>query len=297
MKKWAVSWQEELREFDLFYDGVGLVAQHIALQGITAMDGEAYAPEDYDAVPAPLKNGIQVTFLGEKINRRDLVLSLTLSDEGALLQLSGDASANFQFTGTLPMGLGDYRNHHLVRLEGKDDILRSGVGNFTYPGCDTIFASEMDAALTLRTLGKRNLAFDLKKGQYGFSFQTGNRDCGMGLRFELQEDFYRRRFRVDYKPLGPAARKETPAGWMSWYAVRFDACEKAVLDNAKIQKEHLARYGANTVWVDWEWCHRDFTGLEHPGTDMFHPDPIAYPHGLGHVADEIKKLGFTPALW
>ena len=62
MKKWAVSWQEELREFDLFYDGVGPVAQHITLQGIAAMDGEAYAPEDYDTVPAPLKNGIQVTF-------------------------------------------------------------------------------------------------------------------------------------------------------------------------------------------------------------------------------------------
>ena len=297
LKKWAVSWQENDREFDLYYDGIGPVAQHIALKGITSMAGELYDPQDYDYEAKHLKNGIEVILHGDRANRRDLMMQITLSDDGPRFLVGTDASANYLVTGTLPMGMGAYQDHHCVRLEGKDDILRSGVGTFAHPGCDTLFAAEKDAALTLHTLGKRSIAFDLKRKQYGFTFQTLHRDYTTHLHFDLQEDFYRRRFHVDYKPLGPAARKETPAGWMSWYAVRFDACEKVILENAKVQKAHLARYGANTVWVDWEWAHRDFTGLDHPGTDMFHPDPIAYPRGMAPVAAEIKAMGFTPALW
>lgn len=102
-------------------------------------------------------------------------------------------------------------------------------------------------------------------------------------------------------PFKPVNRQSTfpkpPAGWMTWYAVRFDACEAAVLENVAFQEKYLKPYGADAVWVDWEWYHRDFSGLYDDGVDMFHPDPQKYPHGMKYVADRIREAGFIPAIW
>ena len=84
---------------------------------------------------------------------------------------------------------------------------------------------------------------------------------------------------------------------MTWYAVKFDACEEKVLKNAKWQAENLKDYGANSVWVDWEWCHKDFAGGRDDETDNCKPDKQKYPRGLDYVASEIKKLGLVPCLW
>ena len=84
---------------------------------------------------------------------------------------------------------------------------------------------------------------------------------------------------------------------MTWYAVKFDASEKTVLENVKFQEEHLKRYGADAIWVDWEWYHQDLSGERSDGTDTFHPDVKKYPHGLQYISDSIKKAGFIPALW
>lgn len=296
-KKWAVSWQEDAQEFSLFYEGIGWVAQHIRFVKMTAMAGQEYGPAEFVCTAQRIPKGIEVQFACDHTPPRNVTICLTLSDEGAFLHLGGDSSANYLLTGYLPLGTGPSGERMAVRLESRDDILRSGVGEAAHLGCDTLFAADLDAALTLHGPGKMEIKFDRKADQYVFFYQTMNRDFGMRLCFSMREDYYRRTYLVDYKPIGPAGRKMLPVGWMSWYAVQFDAGEKTVLANARAQKEHLAPYGANTIWVDWEWCHRDFTGQDRPGTDMFHPDPEAYPNGLRYVADEIKNLGFLPALW
>lgn len=113
--------------------------------------------------------------------------------------------------------------------------------------------------------------------------------------------YFEDRFCVPYRPLCKTQYPTPPSGWMTWYAVKFDACEQAVLDNAKLQKELLADYGADTVWVDWEWYHNTFfndsKSTFKDGLSVFAPNPEAYPNGLKYVAEEIEKLGFTPALW
>ena len=84
---------------------------------------------------------------------------------------------------------------------------------------------------------------------------------------------------------------------MTWYAVKFDAGEEKVLKNAKWMSDNLKEYGADCVWVDWEWYHKDMEGVRDDGCDTFHPDKEKYPHGLKYVSDKIKEMGLTPALW
>ena len=45
---------------------------------------------------------------------------------------------------------------------------------------------------------------------------------------------------------------------MTWYAVKFDADEKTILENARAFKEKFGAYNdeAPVIWVDWEWYHR-----------------------------------------
>lgn len=85
-------------------------------------------------------------------------------------------------------------------------------------------------------------------------------------------------------------------GFMTWYAVMFNASEKTVLENVAVQAEKLKDFGVDTIWVDWEWYHTGFEQIE-PDCDTFHPLESSYPNRFDYVAEEIKKFGFTPAIW
>ena len=49
--------------------------------------------------------------------------------------------------------------------------------------------------------------------------------------------YFEDRFCVPYRPLCKTQYPTPPSGWMTWYAVKFDACEQAVLENAQLQKQ------------------------------------------------------------
>ncbi|MBQ2978212.1 MAG: alpha-galactosidase [Clostridia bacterium] len=296
-KRWSAAWDEEKHAFSIFYDGIGPVARDIRFESIEYLEGNKDLPCQYPPSAQKLARGIAVKYAGDDINRRDITFTLNLTDDGPALSFGCDGAANVLLRGYLPMGHGKAEDRMAVRLDGRDDILRSSVGPSSLKHCNSLFAADLDAALSLHSLGEERIYFDWKENCYAFSYETSKRDYSKRLDFKLTENLYRNRFHVDYKPLGPAARRDIPVGWMSWYAVQFRAGEKTVLDNARFQKAHLSRYGANTIWVDWEWYHRNHCGMETPGTDMFHPDQGAYPNGLKYVADEIKKMGFMPALW
>ena len=294
-KRWSGEWNEEKGTFSLSYDGVGTVARNIQLETVVPLVGRALAPGDYERQARRGEREIAVCFVDPKNRQRELTARLQLTEEDAQLVLEGDGSADIVWCGELPLGEGGERL--AVRLDGRDDVLRAAVGEAALRACDTVYAPEQDAAVTLRTLGEASLRYDREAEDYAFSYHTRGRDYSKSLRFQLRERVYRDGFDLDYRPLGPAGRRPSPVGWMSWYAVGFRAGEETILANADAQKERLARYGADTIWVDWEWCHRDHGGQERPGTDMFHPDPGAYPHGLGYLAEEIARRGFVPALW
>ena len=109
------------------------------------------------------------------------------------------------------------------------------------------------------------------------------------------------RYGIPFRPINPNVTFRTPpVGWMTWYAVKFDASEEVVLRNAR---DFMAKFRGYTderpvMWVDWEWFHRRFK--ENDPTiafDMLTPRTDVYPRGLKPLADDLRRMGFTPALW
>lgn len=154
---------------------------------------------------------------------------------------------------------------------------------------------------------KTDQAFAIEGGQVRLSFDWDALcyRCSLSavepkaeFRFSAKQNVLAQQYGLPFAPINKNNTFPTPpAGWMTWYAVKFNANEESVLRNVRFQQEHLKRYGANAIWIDWEWYHQDMSGLRDDGVDTFHPDPKKYPNGLKYISDEIKKSGFTPALW
>ena len=178
-----------------------------------------------------------------------------------------------------------------VRLNTDDGILRSAVGPAVSRVDDALFDRKTDSAVYFNCTPY--FKYDWEQDKYFTDLISDNWFIG------VKERVYQDKFAVNYKPVNKNnTYPKPPVGWMTWYAVRFDACEEVVLKNARWMKENLADFGANTVWVDWEWYHSRFDTVE--GAENIHyfsPDPVRYPHGMKYVADKIKEMGLIPALW
>ncbi len=170
--------------------------------------------------------------------------------------------------------------------------LRSSLGPAVSVCDNAIFNRRTDTAVSIDGTVYRRIGFSYDKNAYTFKAEGD-------LTFTLHERLIENRFHVKYGAINKNCTfKKPPAGWMTWYAVKFGASEKAVLENAAKQKEYFGDYGADAIWVDWEWYHSTLKGT--PVSDdigFMNPDPVRYPNGLKYVSDEIKKLGFTPCLW
>lgn len=178
-----------------------------------------------------------------------------------------------------------------VSLNKEDTILRSSLGPAVSSFDNAIFNRKNDCALRFSSSEKFAISFDFEKDQYRFTANSN-------IQLWVEENVIANRFATNYSPINKNSTFSPPAGWMTWYAVKFDACEQAVLENAQKLKELFSNYGANTVWVDWEWCHSALFDKEpNPEIDFFHPDKGRYPNGLDYVADKISENGLIPALW
>ncbi len=137
-------------------------------------------------------------------------------------------------------------------------------------------------------------------GKFDYDFNKGCYTCTLKKEtlISVKRNILSDRYSIDYGKINKNCTFPVPpAGWMTWYAVKFDAGEKSVLENVEWQKKHLKDFGANTIWVDWEWYHNSLDGVRDDGVDTFNPDPEKYPHGLKYIADKIREAGFIPALW
>ncbi len=178
------------------------------------------------------------------------------------------------------------------------DALRSGIGPTSSRYDNAIYDRLTDTAAVIDGCRGLRISYNFDEGKYGFVIRTKSEGVAEKIRFYVKERILSDKYDLDYEPMKQRGKyTAAPAGFMTWYSLKFDACERNVLKNAKFMQENLAKYGANTVWVDWEWCHRRYERERFDGVDNFHPDPEKYPHGLGYVADEIKKLGLIPAVW
>ena len=182
---------------------------------------------------------------------------------------------------------------------GRNGIgLRSALGPATSYGDNAIFDRASGAAVLIsdlrggeapRTL---SLGFDFDKNAYTMALSEKS------LYFSIKRGMFDDMFGIPYKPINKQNTFPTPpAGWMTWYAVKFDTSEQVVLENAAIMKSKLYDYGANVLWVDWEWQHETHFKEPPRGVDVFHPLPDRYPNGLAWLADRLSGMGLVPALW
>lgn len=308
-KKYSVRYDLEANAFDLMIDGRGWVVRNAKVTAVTTQKGARYALSDF-AAPRAAVGGAASFFGGEDLSSlsvvydgagasgRDVVVGFVLSDAGIQFSVGGDSSANYEVAGELHWGDHAQIETMAVCINRVGDDFRVASGPATTAADNALFDRDTDAALKFDTKGKLRLKYDWERESYRFSFENEYSCFGNAFTMTTQEHVYEDVVHMPYKKMNPNSTFKTPpVGWMSWYAVQFAASEQTVMENAKFQEKYLKKYGADTVWVDWEWYHRDFSGQGDADVDMFHPDPITYPNGLKKVAGRIEELGFTPALW
>ncbi len=172
------------------------------------------------------------------------------------------------------------------------DDLRAAYGPATSTIDDCLFDRKCDEALRFSGSRGRKLGFSHSDGCYTFEARGF-------FTVESIIHVYETRFRTKYSYINKNNAFPTAhTGWMTWYSIKFEANEERVLKNARFQREFLYDYGAQTIWIDWDWCHRDFGDENAPdNVGFFQPNSEKYPHGFKYMSDEIKKLGFIPVLW
>lgn len=176
--------------------------------------------------------------------------------------------------------------------------LRCAIGPASSTVDNALYDRKKDSAFVIDGGKRVRYKFNWDKGCYSFALTTGEVTFQQKFEFSVKKNILADKYNISFSPINKNSTfKKPPAGWMTWYAVKFNASEETVLENVKFQEENLKKYGADAIWIDWEWYHNNLNGVRDDGVNTFVPDPKKYPHGLKFISDEIKKAGFVPALW
>ncbi len=278
------------------YAGHGVFAPALSFI-ISTKGGKSYCPSDYFSIKTEWAQPWYSSWCELHLicsegpsDLETVIVDCIINRDGICLDANLPEGYTIQFKGELFWGEAeDTLAVAINRKKPPHTILRAALGEVATKAEDSLFDRKTDTVLSFQSDSSR-LYHD--RGRYRFTSKGK-------LKISVQEHYYERNFHVKY---GAINKQNTfpkpPAGWMTWYAVKFDAGEQAVLENTKHQEKLLKSYGADTIWVDWEWYH---SGLPNPNPPeqigFFTPDEERYPRGLKFVSEEIKKSGFKAALW
>lgn len=234
--------------------------------------------------------GVSVRLVAEE-TKDEISVELRASCDGVSIQCSEPNDRTWCLTGQLFWGE-DMEKDTFAMSDGEvQGSLRTAIGPAASTRDNMLYDRKQDAALCLESEAVR-----LSYNWEGASYQC--KLSGRRFGFAVKKNVLAERYNITFSPINKDNTfPKPPAGWMTWYAVKFDAGEESVLRNVRFQEQYLKKFGADAIWVDWEWYHRDLSGSRDDGADTFHPDLKKYPHGMKYVSDEIKKSGFVPALW
>ena len=229
----------------------------------------------------------------------EVKVSFLVKPDGVDATVECRQDAAIGFDGHLLWGKDPAKDTFAACLSKNSGDLRTASGPAASALDNALYDRRTDSAVEFRGGQFFRLAYDWDKSSYRFVLNTGATTVVRRFSIVFHEQFYASKFKVPFAPIGTRTQFPTPpVGWMTWYAVKFKASESTVLENAAWMREHFGDFGANVVWVDWEWYHTRIRSVdEHADIDTFHPNKRVYPKGLGYVSQEIKKLGLVPALW
>ncbi len=302
-KQYGLRFDLSNNSFSCFYGSRGCVVKNAGVEGVYKHGKKLFDLGDYRSSSFRIEQEMDASKLAIHFENgpealSELTLIFGLSSAGIQLRMDTRGDIDYHFNGSLQWGKDMEHDTFAVNLNRDGQDLRCALGPAASTVDNALFDRNDDAALEFFGAAPVLLHYDWLEKTYKFALSTVGNDIIRGFGIRVQTRVYEGRFNIPYCAINKQNTFPTPpAGWMTWYAVQFDANENTVLENARWQAKNLKDFGANTIWVDWEWFHSDMSGVGYPDTDSFHPDPRRYPNGLKHVADEIKKLGLIPALW
>lgn len=303
-RNFAVRYDLEQHTFSCWYAPMGRVVSEAGISKVISAKGEPLMlPAEYREVSFRYAQNMDdtmltITYRGGSDIIPELSLTFVVTQKGIRMRAEYWGDMDVHVTGKLHWGAAMETDTFAMCLDRAQPDLRSALGPASSTIDNALFDRLTDRALAFSGYGALRLWYDWNDGGYRFDAYTDRNDYVRGFAIGVAEQVYERRLDVPYRPINKQNTFPTPpCGWMTWYAVQFDASEKTVMENARWQKEHLADYGADTIWVDWEWYHSTFGGIGPEGVSALQPDPERYPEGLAAVASAIKELGLVPALW
>lgn len=218
-----------------------------------------------------------------------------VGNDGVRVGVENEPDISVKVSGVIYNNAGDKDDAFAVSVDRDVRDIRSGIGAAISTIDNAIYNRKTDKAVIVGEPKKTKLSYDKATAQYSFeAYASADSEVAMSVK----EDILAKEYHIKFNPVNKNATFSTPpVGWMTWYAVKFDASEETVLENAKFQAEKLKDYGANTIWVDWEWYHKDIPAERTDGVNSLMCDPVMYPNGMKYVADKIRELGFAPSIW
>lgn len=223
-----------------------------------------------------------------------LTLKINVSDEGVRVDLICEDAVSGILKGEILSG--EYADIFPVCLQRSGNDLRASVGKAPTSLDHAVYNRRLDTAVSVGVSGRVKIRFDGNERVCKFESAISSAEGSAAA--SVKENLLANEYGIEFSPINRNTVFPTaPVGWMTWYAVKFDACEENVLRNAEWQAKNLKDYGANALWVDWEWYHKDLTGTRDDGVNSLNPDPEKYPHGMKFVSDKIRELGLIPVLW
>ncbi len=266
-------------------------------------DGKYYPLSEFEICNCERKNEIeenvlQITYSSNNIFKYQLSLEFRLNRFGIKITVFGIGENVLCIKGSASWG-DDAANNTFPMCVGRSGgDIRAALGPAASKIDNSLYDRLSDSALCIKGGKEVRFKFDWTEQTYGFELKTGLVEYQQRFLISVKKDIIADEYGIDYAPINKKSIfKKPPAGWMTWYAVRFDASEKTVAENTLFQKKYLKEYGADAVWIDWEWYHKSFSGERDDGCDTFNPDREKYPRGLKAVSQNIEKAGFTPCLW
>lgn len=297
--KYSVIYDTAAHRFYIFY-GKQLIVDEAYAEGIYRNGNKIACPADFQVCDA--------SYAREKC-RDSAALTLSFSNEAEAPSFTlkfhvGNSGVRIEewTLGNLSVKIagkvfaGDTDDVFPVCLNRRAGDLRSAIGAPAAKIDNSLYNRISDTAVTI---GKSQQT-RLYRGNGGFYFEAMLSDTE-GRSYadvDVKENVLADKYHIKFSPVNRnTVFKTPPSGWMTWYAVKFDACEKNVLENAAWQAKHLKDFGADCVWVDWEWYHNEFNRERDDGVNSLCADPEKYPNGMKYVADKIKEMGLIPAIW
>ncbi len=305
--KQALKYDKALREFEVSFEG-GRSFSRGVIKGVYTKDEKLLPFDDFSLCEAFLlknsltpTNTVYVKFKDEYTSISEVTVAFDLYAKGLTVRAfygEDEAPLSVEVEGSVKVAENPLFDEFAVTVNGKGKGIRSALGPAVSRGDNAIFDRKSGTAVVLSSNfdGEKpnslSIRFSFEKNRYEFT--SREKELCIYQRNNIHEDICG----IPYRAINKNNTFPTPpAGWMTWYSVKFDACEEVVLRNAKRMKELFGEYGADSVWVDWEWFHSALSKEGPEGIDYFHPDPVRYPNGLDYISRKIKENGQTPVLW